>query len=70
MATSFPHAYFNVLSPKGEEAIFNGSIHGSQFEGVAEETGEYKVRVYLMRAQARQKLSVPYRLKIVVGQKK
>lgn len=69
MATKFPTAYFNIMPPTGKEAIFNGSIRGGQFEGVAEETGEYKVQVYLMHAQARQNVAAPYKLEIIVGQK-
>ncbi|OOF39131.1 hypothetical protein BKK49_06405 [Rodentibacter rarus] len=68
MATFFPHAYFNILPPQGQEAIFNGSVQGDQFEGVAQETREYQVQVYMMRAQARRNETIPYQLEIIVGQ--
>ncbi|OOF36561.1 hypothetical protein [Rodentibacter heidelbergensis] len=67
MATFFPHAYFNILPPQGKEAIFNGSVQGDQFEGVAQETGKYQVQVYMMRAQARRNETIPYQLEIIVG---
>lgn len=67
MATFFPHAYFNIWSPQEKEAIFRGNVQGDQFEGVAQETGEYKVQVYMMRAQARRNETASYKLEIIVG---
>lgn len=46
-------AYFNVLPARGEEAIFNGSINGSQYNGRLRDNGDYRIRVYLMRNAAR-----------------
>jgi hypothetical protein len=53
MQTSSTSAYFNVLPPRSEEAVFNGSITGSRFDGRLKDSGDYRVRVYLMRNAAR-----------------
>ena len=46
-------AYFNLLPPGSEEALFVGSSGGSRFEGKLPADGEYTIRVYLMRNAAR-----------------
>jgi len=53
LQTSSKSAYFNVLPPRSEEAIFNGSITGAHFGGRLKDSGDYRVRVYLMRSAAR-----------------
>lgn len=53
LQTSSTSAYFNVLPPRSEEAIFNGSIKGAKFGGRLKDSGDYRVRVYLMRSAAR-----------------
>ena len=67
MATKHGANYFNILRP-GEDpvAMFNGSLHENQFEGVAPKSGDYKVRVYLMRSAARRKEAANYRLEMIV----
>ena len=45
--------YFNVLPPGSEEAIFIGSSEGNNFKGPLPKSGDYSVRVYLMRNAAR-----------------
>ena len=40
-------AYFNVLPPGSEEAIFTGPTAGAHFEGTLPQDGDYRVRVYL-----------------------
>lgn len=45
--------YFNVLAPGSEEAIFIGSSEGNNFKGPLPKSGDYSVRVYLMRNAAR-----------------
>jgi hypothetical protein len=45
---------FNIIAPgKENEALFVGSSAGNQFEGTLPASGDYKVRVYLMRSAAR-----------------
>lgn len=57
---------FNILAPgKADEAFFIGSIAGSQYEGTAPESGEFKVRVYQMRSAARRGEQADYRLEII-----
>jgi hypothetical protein len=45
--------YFNVMETGKDEAIFVGSTSGDTFEGLLPVTGDYTVRVYLMRNAAR-----------------
>lgn len=59
-----PQLYFNVLPPGREEAIFIGSTSGDRFEGDLPSNGNYRIRVYLMRAAARRDESASYRLDI------
>jgi hypothetical protein len=53
LQTSSRSAYFNVLPPRSGEAIFNGSVTGAHFGGRLKDSGDYRVRVYLMRSAAR-----------------
>jgi hypothetical protein len=61
-------AYFNLIAP-GETnvAIFNSSTDGNQFEGKLPKTGDYKVRVYLMRNAARRNEVANYSLDINIS---
>ena len=60
-------AYFNVLPPGSEEAIFIGSTLGNDFSGQLAASGEYTIRVYLMRNAARRNESAKYTLDIGVS---
>lgn len=53
LRTSSSSAHFNVLPPRSEEVVFNGSITGSRFDGRLKDSGDYRVRVYLMRSAAK-----------------
>ena len=67
MATQNNSNYFNVLPPNGNGyALFNGSVSGDTFESVLPETGDYTVRVYLMRAAARRGEKADYRLEMTI----
>jgi len=70
MATDNRANYFNILEP-GEDnvAIFNGSLSsgGNQYEGILQESGDYKVRVYLMRSAARRNEVANYRLEMIIA---
>ncbi|MBE9175144.1 DNA breaking-rejoining protein [Synechocystis salina LEGE 06155] len=60
--------YFNILEPGQEnEAIFVGSTSGNQFEQVLAKSGNYKIRVYLMRNAARRNETGKYRLETIVN---
>ena len=65
-----PHRslYFNVFPPESSTAIFNGSIQGKQFEGVAQHSGEYRVQVYFMRSATRRNEQAEYALTIMQNQ--
>jgi hypothetical protein len=68
MATGNGANYFNILAPGStDEAMFNGSISGNQYEGVLPETGDYRIRVYLMRSAARHNEVADYRLEMIIG---
>lgn len=67
MATHHGANYFNILAPgENEVAFFVGSTSGGEFEGVLPETGDYKIRVYLMRSAARRNEKASYRLEMAV----
>jgi hypothetical protein len=65
--TASTSTYFNVLPPGSEEALFAGErMGGAKWSGKLPADGDYKVRVYLNRAAARQAQSASYTLKISV----
>ena len=68
MATNNTANYFNIIPP-GEKktAIFNGSIDGNQFEKTLTQSGDYKIRVYLMRSAARRGETANYRLEMIIS---
>ncbi|PSB19205.1 hypothetical protein C7B61_04220 [filamentous cyanobacterium CCP1] len=68
MATDNTANYFNILEPgETEVAIFNGSINENQYEGVLRESGNYTIRVYMMRSAARRNEVANYRLEMTIG---
>jgi hypothetical protein len=68
MATDNGANYFNIIAPgKENEAMFIGSSSGNQFEGPLPASGEYKVRVYMMRSPARRDEVAKYRLEMVIN---
>ena len=46
--------------------MFVGSTSGNQFEGRLPASGDYKVRVYLMRSAARRDEIANYRLEMII----
>jgi hypothetical protein len=46
--------------------MFNGSISDNQYEGILPTSGNYKVRVYMMRSAARRNEIANYRLEIII----
>jgi hypothetical protein len=68
MATDNTANSFNILAPgETEVAMFNGSMAQNQYEGVLPESGDYKVRVYLMRSAARGDEVARYRLQMITA---
>ena len=63
-------AYFNIYppgkSPGSAEAIYIGSIYGSQFKGGLPEDGVYLIQVYQMRSAARRNVMAKYKLTITI----
>jgi hypothetical protein len=59
-------AYFNLLPPGSEEALFVGSsaAQPNRYETRLPADGEYRLRVYLMRAAARRGESTDYTLAV------
>ena len=67
MATRNTATYFNILAPgETEVAFFNGSMSENQYEGVLPTTGDYRIRVYMMRSAARRNEKADYRLEMIV----
>ena len=68
MATKNTATYFNILAPgETEVAFFNGSVSENQYEGQLPATGDYKIRVYMMRSAARRNEVANYRLEMIVS---
>lgn len=68
MATENSSNYFNIMEP-GEKnvAVYNGSISGNQYEGTAAKSGDYTIRVYLMRSAGRRGETANYILEVIVN---
>jgi hypothetical protein len=67
MATDNGANYFNILAPGEDDvAMFIGSNSDNQYEGTLPESGDYKVRVYMMRSAARRNEVANYRLEIII----
>jgi hypothetical protein len=64
---SNPSAYFNVLPPGSEAAIHIDSRAGIAFSTDLKSSGEYTIRVYLMRNAARRNESTNYTLDIGIS---
>jgi hypothetical protein len=68
MATDNSANYFNILAPgENETAMFIGSTSGTQYEGILPASGDYKVRVYMMRNAARREETANYRLEMIIN---
>jgi hypothetical protein len=68
MASNNGANYFNILAPgETEVAFFNGSMSQNQYEGVLPKTGDYRIRVYMMRSAARRNEVAKYRLEMIVA---
>ena len=67
LATKHGATYFNILAPgENEVAMFNGSLNQNQYEGTLPASGDYKIRVYMMRSAARRSEVAHYRLEMIV----
>ena len=60
--------YFNILPPGSNDvAIYNSSIDGNVYSGSPEKSGEYSIRVYLMRSAARRNESANYTISFSIS---
>lgn len=67
LKTSNDSNYFNVLPPKSKDvAVFVGSTSGNDWTGTLAASGEYTIRVYLMRSAARRHESAKFTLTVAV----
>lgn len=67
MTASRASAYFNVMPPGSKDvAIHVGSTLGNQFTGTLAQSGEYRIRVYQMRSDARRGASANFTLDIAI----
>ena len=58
---------FNIFAPgENDEAMFNGSSSQNQYKGILSKTGDYKVRIYMMRSAARRRETANYRLEMII----
>jgi hypothetical protein len=57
-------AYFNILPPGSDVAIFVGSTSGHRFEAALPADGVYTIRVALMRSAARRNETAHYTLEV------
>ena len=68
LETSHGANYFNVLPPDSEnEATYVGQTGGNDFEGRLDLDGDWRIRVYLMRAAARRGETAEFRLRVAVS---
>jgi hypothetical protein len=68
MATKNGANYFNILAPgENDVAMFNGSTNRNQYEGTLPKSGDYKIRVYMMRSAARRNEVANYRLEMIIS---
>ena len=49
--------------------MFNGSVSQNQYEGILPSSGDYKIRVYMMRSAARRDQVANYRLEMIIDDK-
>jgi hypothetical protein len=60
------NAFFLVRAPGSEDNLFDGASAGDRFETALPATGDYRVRVMMMRAFARRNERSAYRLRIAI----
>lgn len=67
LVTDHTAGYFNVIPPDAEnEGVFAGSRDGDRFQGILDLDGDWKIRVYLIRAAARRGETAAYSLTVEI----
>ena len=69
MKTDNASAYFNVIPPASDEAMFIGSTSGNDFTATLHANGDYVIQVYLMRNAARRNEVANFTLTVGVSGK-
>ncbi|MEV8468774.1 hypothetical protein AB0T83_18605 [Fluviibacterium sp. DFM31] len=67
LATDNPSAYFNLMPSGDPKAIHIGSTEGNHFDGTLPASGDWVIRVYLIRAAARRDETANLTLSIHIG---
>ncbi|WP_338467696.1 hypothetical protein RXV95_03830 [Novosphingobium sp. ZN18A2] len=68
IASGNPGVRFRLMEPgESQTATFDGADDGNQFEGVAGQSGDYRIRVYLMHDAAQREDRAVYRLEAIVN---
>jgi hypothetical protein len=68
MASRHAGASFNIIAPgETDVAMFIGEQQDNRFEGVLPKSGDYRVRVFLVRAAARRGETADFRLEIAIA---
>lgn len=60
------NAFFLVRAPGSDDNLFDGSSAGDRFETALPKSGDYRVRVMMMRAFARRGERSAYRLRVAI----
>ena len=62
--------YFNIYSPEkvpgNDQALFIGDVNGTSYQGTLPTSGNYLVRVFLMRSAARRNEVANYKLQVKI----
>lgn len=66
MSADNASANFNILPANDPEAIHIGSISGNSYDGMLKRDGDYRIRVYLVRAAARRDEVANYDISIEI----
>lgn len=68
MKTTLLSNYFNILAPGAtDEAMFNSSFSATNsFKSILSQSGKYRIRVYMMRSDARRNKSASFTLQIML----
>ncbi|WP_284487220.1 SH3 domain-containing protein [Sedimentitalea xiamensis] len=67
LGTDNPSAYFNLMPSGDPQAIHMGSSAGNHFDGTLPASGDWVIRVYLIRAAARRNETANITLSIHIG---
>jgi hypothetical protein len=68
MMTDHTANYFNLMAPgETDVAFFNGSVNDNSYEGNLPESGDYTIRVYMMRSAARRQERASYTLNVKIA---